>query len=74
MNEKTKVFYAKLGANLRSARKNKGLTLVEVSNKMNRGVATISDNERGITEIPFSIIMEYCTIYGVDINDITPEY
>ena len=74
MKEKQRAFYVSLGNNLRKARKRKGLTLKDVSKRLNRGVATISDNERGITEIPFSVIMEYCKLYEVNINDITPNY
>lgn len=74
MNDKNKVFYKKLGENLRTARLNKGYTLQQVSSIMKRGVATISDNELGKTEIPFSVIMEYCKVYDVDINEITPKH
>lgn len=74
MTDRQKRFYVKLGANLRKARKRKGLTLTEVATLTNRGVSTVSENERGFTEIPFSVIMEYCKIYEVNIEDITPKY
>lgn len=74
MEERTKKFYEALGANLRRERKKKGYTLKEVADKMGRGVSTVSENERGITEIPFSVIIEYCALYGVSVDDITPKY
>lgn len=74
MEERTKIFYKKLGANLKKEREKKGYTLKVVAEKMGRGVSTVSDNERGITEIPFSVIVEYCNLYGVSVDDITPTY
>lgn len=74
MEDRLKSFYKELGGNLKKARKAKGLTQTQVAKILNKGVATVSDNERGITEIPFSVIIEYCKLYGVDIETITPKF
>lgn len=63
-------FNLKIGSLLKEGREKKKMTLSDVSKKSGRAISTISDNERGINDIPFSVVVEYCNIYGLDINEL----
>ena len=63
-------FYKIVGERLKEARLKRGFTLKDVSDRTGRGQSSISDNERGLNDIPFSVILEYCDIYGINVNDL----
>lgn len=73
MKEQNKQFYERVGSYLRQARLNKGYTYSQVSQLTGRAISTISDNERGVNDIPFSVILQYCDIYDISVDDLPKE-
>lgn len=56
----------RVGAELRKARNQAGLTLDEMSVRLNKKPTTISEYERGIISMTLPTFMEFCRICGVD--------
>ena len=57
--------YKRIGRHLRAARKQKGLTQAEVSEKLNIAENTYSNMERGQQKPNLSRIIQLCEIYGI---------
>ncbi len=59
-----------LGKRLKNARKSNGLTQLKVSEMTQIPKSTISKYERGITEIPSSVIPKLSLVCGITIEDL----
>ncbi len=55
---------------LRSARANVGLTAKEVANKIGVSQLTILQWEKGNTQPPIDKVLEMCSLYEIDIENI----
>ncbi len=55
---------------LRAARVNKGYTLRDVANLVNKSIDTISRYEKDSTDIPRDLMFNLLRIYNVDIDNI----
>lgn len=57
-----------VGAQVRTLRKAKNLTLVEVAAQAEISVGYLSEIERDITRVPIAVLQKLCQIYGVSIG------
>lgn len=69
-----KNFYQTVGERLRAARKRKGYTQQEVAVLLGRKKSSVSDNERGLNDIPISIIINYCKLYEIEVEDLVKDF
>lgn len=66
---KSPIDYA-IGRELRRLREHSGMNLDEVSLRVHKAATTISEHERGVISVPLSVFFEYCSVYGVDPDEI----
>ena len=60
----------KIGANLKQARKDAGLTQKEVAQKFNMTQQQYSRFENGVFELNYTQILELCAFYNITPNDL----
>lgn len=60
----------KIGANLKQARKDAGLTQKEVAQKFNMTQQQYSRFENGVFELNYTQILELCALYNITPNDL----
>ena len=60
----------KIGANLKQARKDVGLTQKQVAQKFNMTQQQYSRFENGIFELNYTQILELCDLYNITPNDL----
>ncbi|MBR3803824.1 MAG: helix-turn-helix transcriptional regulator [Clostridia bacterium] len=60
----------KIGANLKQARKDVGLTQQQVAQKFNMTQQQYSRFENGIFELNYTQILELCDLYNITPNDL----
>ena len=66
-------YYVQLGKKLRSYRKNKQITLNELSEKLHKGISTLSKYESGEIAISIRTLFDLCEILNVDLITLLPE-
>lgn len=66
-------FAAEVGRNLRKARVERGLSVVQAAKAMNRTRSTIYKTETGVSIISVDTLVLFCNAYGVTPNDILPK-
>ena len=60
----------RIGANLKQARKDSGLTQKEVAQKFNMTQQQYSRFENGVFELNYTQILELCSLYNITPNDL----
>lgn len=65
-------FYKNLGAKLRAYRKTRQITLQQLSNALNKSVATISKYEKGEIAVDLEILIDWCRFLNIDIASLLP--
>ena len=60
----------KIGANLKQARKDVGLTQKQVAQKFNMTQQQYSRFENGVFELNYTQILELCDLYNITPNDL----
>jgi len=60
--------------NLKTARKNSGLTQKQVEEKLNLRSLTLKDYETGRLKIPVETALELCDLYNTDLNSLFGKY
>ena len=60
----------KVGANLKQARKDIGLTQKQVAQKFNMTQQQYSRFENGVFELNYTQILELCSLYNITPNDL----
>ncbi len=60
----------KIGANLKQARKDLGLTQKDVAQKFNMTQQQYSRFENGVFELNYTQILELCAFYNITPNDL----
>ncbi|WP_287586912.1 helix-turn-helix domain-containing protein [Mogibacterium sp.] len=67
-----KQLYTEIGLKIRSFRKSRGMTLIELAQLINKSVPTVSKYEHGEVSIGIDILMDICRIFDVDIDIFLP--
>ena len=67
-----KQLYTEIGLKIRSFRKSRGMTLIELAQLINKSVPTVSKYEHGEVSIGIDILIDICRIFDVDIDILSP--
>ncbi len=71
MNDNT--FYITLGSKLRAFRKAKHITLQDLSQQLNKSIATVSKYETGEIAVSLDVLTDICSILNINISTLFPD-